>query len=63
MKVTYHGEDNGNDLTFNVEIDYNEAENEYVATSKDIPGLVITSETFDHLVKDVSDTIHDLLSD
>ena len=46
-----------------MEIDYNEAENEYVATSKDIPGLVITSDTFDHLVKNVSDTIHDLLSD
>ena len=46
-----------------MEIDYNEAENEYVATSKDIPGLVITSDTFDHLIKEVSDAIHDLLSD
>lgn len=63
MKVTYHDEDSGNDLMFNVEIIYDAEANVYVATSNDVPGLVLESDTFDHLVKDVSDAIHDLLSD
>jgi len=51
----------GMHLTIRVDVFKDEEANVYVATSQDVPGLVIEAESFSHLRNEVAEAIPNLL--
>jgi len=48
-------------ITININFIYDDEENVFVATSRDIQGLVLEAENFNTLKKEVEEAIHNLL--
>ncbi|MTI64405.1 MAG: DUF1902 domain-containing protein [Methylophaga sp.] len=49
-------------MSFRIDVTHDAEENVYIATSEDIPGLVIEAESFSQLRDEVSEAIPTLLS-